>query len=222
MLENLYTTKMSESRKDLENRFSKILSKNGKFAKTAALLLGLILVVGIICVTVVMAVADGADTEINDVTEENVAITEVTYEAPESNEEDNVTVLTYPCDSDKITGKFGYNTNPFTNETVFHKGIDIVAEEGSNVYAATSGTVAEADYNAENGYYILIVDSNGEIQTKYAHLSAIEVEEGDIVESGNVIGKVGKTGNATGAHLHFEVHVNGEPCDPFAALPAEE
>ena len=222
MLENLYTTKMSESRKDLENRFSKILSKNGKLAKTAALLLGLILVVGIICVTVVMAVADGADTEINDVTGENVAITEVTYEAPESNEEDNVTVLTYPCDGDKITGKFGYKTNPFTNETVFHNGIDIVAEEGSNVYAATSGTVAEADYNAENGYYILIVDSSGEIQTKYAHLSAIEVEEGDIVESGNVIGKVGKTGNATGAHLHFEVHVNGDPCDPLAALPAEE
>lgn len=213
---------MSESRKDLENRFSKILSKNGKLAKTAALLLGLILVVGIICVTVVMAVADGADTEIDEVTEENVASTEVTYEASESNVEDDVTVLTYPCDGDKITGKFGYQTNPFTNETVFHKGIDIAAQEGSSVYAATDGTVSEADYNAENGYYILIAADDGEIQTKYAHLSKIDVEEDDTVTSGSVIGKVGKTGNATGAHLHFEVHVNGDPCDPLAALVTEE
>ncbi len=94
-----------------------------------------------------------------------------------------------------------------------HKGIDIAGKEGSPVEAADNGIVTKAETRYDYGNLILLDHNNG-TQTLYAHLSSIDVEVGDVVEKGQVIGKVGNTGISTGPHLHFEVIVDGVPQNP--------
>lgn len=96
-----------------------------------------------------------------------------------------------------------------------HKGIDLSANEGTPIYAADNGVVIYSEYNNGGfGYLIQIDHQNGYI-TYYAHCSKLVACEGDTVAKGDLIGYVGNTGNSTGAHLHFEVRKNGEPCDPM-------
>ena len=118
----------------------------------------------------------------------------------------------WPCDGD-ISNPFGEKKNPATNEVIKHNGIDIIAPEGTDVKSAIYGTVTDAGYNAERGYFIIIERDN--IQTVYAGLTKeLLVAKGDEVVRGQNIGKVGKTGKSTGAHLHFEVLINGEYFNP--------
>lgn len=108
-----------------------------------------------------------------------------------------------------ITQRFGENG---------HLGLDIAAATGTPVRAAAAGRVvvaAKLDY----GYGWRIVIDHGDYTTLYAHLSAINVSEGDRVGRGQVIGAVGATGKATGPHLHFEVGIDGRPVDPQRYLP---
>jgi len=108
------------------------------------------------------------------------------------------------------------------NHTDFHTGMDITGSGiyGHDVIAATTGTVMRVNYCNKNGYaygygtYIMI-DHGGGISTLYGHLSAIYVDEGDIVVAGEPIGAVGSTGWSTGPHLHFEVRIDGEDVDPL-------
>ena len=114
----------------------------------------------------------------------------------------------WPCDGD-ISNAFGERKNPATNEVIKHNGIDIVAPEGTDVKSAIYGTVSETGYNAERGYFIIIERDN--IQIVYSGLmQEMQVAKGDEVFRGQNIGKVGMTGTSTGAHLHFEVLINGE------------
>lgn len=118
----------------------------------------------------------------------------------------------WPCDGD-ISNPFGEKKNPATNEVIKHNGIDIVAPEGTDVKSAIYGTVAETGYNAERGYFIIVERDN--IQVVYSGLmQEMSVAKGDEVIRGQNIGKVGKTGTSTGAHLHFEVLINGEYYNP--------
>ena len=118
----------------------------------------------------------------------------------------------WPCDGD-ISNAFGEKKNPATNEVIKHNGIDIVAPEGTDVKSAIYGTVAETGYNAERGYFIIVERDN--IQVVYSGLmQEMSVAKGDEVVRGQNIGKVGKTGTSTGAHLHFEVLINGEYYNP--------
>ncbi|WP_051276001.1 M23 family metallopeptidase [Desulfovirgula thermocuniculi] len=95
-----------------------------------------------------------------------------------------------------------------------HSGIDITAPYGSPVRAAESGWVVRAGWNG--GYGLEVEISHGEgVVTRYAHLSRIEVSPGQPVERGQVIGRVGSTGSATGPHLHFEVWVGGQAVNPM-------
>lgn len=95
-----------------------------------------------------------------------------------------------------------------------HKGTDIAGATGSPVKVADNGIVVTAEYQ-DNGYgNIIIVDHQNGLHTWYAHLNAIYVAQGDVVEKGTVIGEVGNTGFSTGPHLHFEVRENGTPVDP--------
>ena len=120
--------------------------------------------------------------------------------------------LCWPCDGD-ISNPFGEKKNPATNEVIKHNGIDIVAPEGTDVKSAIYGTVTDAGYNAEKGNFIIIERDN--IKTVYAGLKKdFSVKKGDEVLRGKNIGKVGKTGMSTGAHLHFEVIINGEYFNP--------
>lgn len=121
--------------------------------------------------------------------------------------------LTWPSVSEEISNTFGKRENPVTKEVIEHNGIDIAAAEGSEVLAAARGTVSETGFDAEKGNYIIITSDNN-ITTLYAQLLNVNVIAGDEVESGDVIGTVGKTGMATGAHLHFEVMINGKHYNP--------
>lgn len=101
-----------------------------------------------------------------------------------------------------------------------HLGIDIAAGEGAAVYAADNGvvTAAAGGYNYGYGNYIMIDHGNGYI-TLYAHLSQINVVRCQGVYAGNIIGLAGNTGNSFGAHLHFEVRLNGGFINPWYVLP---
>lgn len=99
-----------------------------------------------------------------------------------------------------------------------HEGIDIPAAHGSEVRAVASGVVVYADWAGTYGMLIRIDHGNG-IETRYAHLSRLQVAPGDRISAGQVIGRVGSTGRSTGPHLHFEVRVDGEAVNPIPWLP---
>ncbi|MBR0481222.1 MAG: peptidoglycan DD-metalloendopeptidase family protein [Firmicutes bacterium] len=115
--------------------------------------------------------------------------------------------------STRITSPFG--TRYIFGGYSFHSGIDIGAWWGSNILAANSGVVLWVGWDP-NGYgnYVMI-DHGGGVVTLYAHASQILVSVGQYVGRGQVIGKVGSTGLSTGAHIHFEIRVNGSYQDPL-------
>jgi len=121
--------------------------------------------------------------------------------------------LKWPCESDMISNPFGKRTHPITGEEMYHNGMDIKAEYGTDVYSAISGIVTEVGFDSERGNFVVISNKNN-VVTLYGQLSESFVKEGDSVNSGNVIGKVGNTGRSTGAHLHYEVMINGERYNP--------
>lgn len=114
-----------------------------------------------------------------------------------------------------LTSGFGYRVGP--GITRFHQGLDIGDPEGTPIRAAGSGTVILAGYNGGYGNYTCI-DHGGAVSTCYGHQSAIHVSTGQHVSQGQVIGLVGNTGYSFGAHLHFEVRVNGTPVQPLSYL----
>ena len=100
----------------------------------------------------------------------------------------------------------------------FHTGLDLPAVEGSPVRAAGSGRVIQAGWLAGGwGYSVTVAHPRG-LQTMYAHLSSVGVRPGAGVRRGEVVGRVGASGDATGAHLHFEVRLRGAAIDPRTAL----
>lgn len=114
----------------------------------------------------------------------------------------------------KITSKYGERLHPITGEKSFHTGIDIAGSIGDQVVASLSGKVVSAGwYNSVYGNVVIINHGNN-IQTFYAHLNEVLVEKGQEIIAGSSIGKMGSTGLSTGAHLHFEIRINGEHVDP--------
>lgn len=108
-----------------------------------------------------------------------------------------------------------------------HLGVDLAAAEGEPVHAAASGTV-RLSQEAFDGYGVAVIIDHDQlhptgerVSTLYAHLvhGSRTFEAGDRVEAGDILGAVGNTGRSYGAHLHFEVHLNGTPSDPLAWLP---
>jgi murein DD-endopeptidase MepM/ murein hydrolase activator NlpD len=107
--------------------------------------------------------------------------------------------------------------HPTFKTKIMHTGIDIRAERGVPVRAAGPGEVLYSGWLRGYGQ-VVIVDHGNSLTTVYAHLSSSVVEEGMPVKEGQTIGAVGSSGTATGAHLHFEVRVNGDARDPLAYL----
>lgn len=113
----------------------------------------------------------------------------------------------------QITSKFGWRHGRQ------HKGIDIwnAACSRALIYASSSGVVTRAGYT--NGYgNLVVIDHGGGWVTYYAHLSRISVGKGQRIEAGDVVGNMGRTGNATGYHLHFEIRKNGVAINPLSIL----
>jgi len=112
---------------------------------------------------------------------------------------------------------FGMKINPFTGKMAFHKGIDMKAGEGTPIFAAADGVVVCAGMVSGYGNLIIIDHQNGYC-TYYGHCSKIYVHTGQAVKKRACIGRVGDTGLATVAHLHFEIRSNSKPVDPLRFL----
>ena len=128
--------------------------------------------------------------------------------------------LVWPSYCTYITSRQGPRTHPVTGEYKNHGGTDIGASYGSAIYSADNGKVIESSdgWNGGYGNYVMIDHGNG-MQTLYAHMSSRAVSVGQAVSRGQVIGYVGSTGMSTGAHLHFEMYVNGARINPQSRYP---
>ncbi|HET7696781.1 MAG TPA: peptidoglycan DD-metalloendopeptidase family protein [Vicinamibacterales bacterium] len=116
-----------------------------------------------------------------------------------------------------LTSAYGNRRDPITNGADFHPGLDISADYGQPVLATGDAAVISAGPNGAYGNMV-ILDHGFGIVTKYGHLSRFNVRAGDQVERGNVIGYVGSTGRSTGAHLHYEIWMNGRLTNPMTLL----
>ena len=121
----------------------------------------------------------------------------------------------WPLEHGRVTSSFGWR-----RKRHFHAGIDIVAPRGSRVSAVLDGTVIFAGRKPGYGRMIVLEHASG--RTGYAHLAEILVKKGEDVKKGELIGRVGASGRATGPHLHFEFRtLDDEPMDPLRFLPQE-
>lgn len=124
------------------------------------------------------------------------------------------TSLSSPISKDGIiTSKFGNRKDPITGEEKFHKGIDISADDTTQIYPVISGIVSDVNENSSYGKYI-IIDHGNNIKSLYAHCSDVIVKKGDSVSVDAPIAHVGNTGHSTGNHLHLELLVDGQNLDP--------
>lgn len=118
-----------------------------------------------------------------------------------------------------ITSGFGLRLDPFLRRPAVHTGIDFRGEEGQPIYATAAGTVTQAGWSGGYGRMVEIDHGNG-LATRYGHLLRIDVQVGEPVQAGEVIGRLGSTGRSTGPHLHYETRIDGEAVDPERFLEA--
>ena len=116
-----------------------------------------------------------------------------------------------------LTGTFGGRSDPFTGEPGYHQGLDISTEKGQPVFATADGVVESASYNGDYGN-LVVLKHGFELMTRYGHLSGFNVKPGQSILRGAVIGFVGATGRATGAHVHYEILANGKLINPLQLL----
>ena len=118
-----------------------------------------------------------------------------------------------PMEHYYVTSKYGKRKHPVTKKWRFHHGIDLAGTWQENIKVSADGVVTFAGYHGSFGKVIRIRHNYG-IKTTYGHLAKILVKKGQIVSEGQVIGKMGRTGRVDGAHLHYEISVNGKSKDP--------
>jgi murein DD-endopeptidase MepM/ murein hydrolase activator NlpD len=125
--------------------------------------------------------------------------------------------LRWPVEQAGLSSLYGMRVHPVDGKRRMHHGVDLAASTGKVVSSAASGWVVRTGW--AGGYGLIVeVRHPGDLTTRYGHLSAILCHPGDEVEAGQPLGLVGKTGLATGPHLHFEVWRGGEPSDPLPWL----
>ncbi|HEX8289268.1 MAG TPA: M23 family metallopeptidase [Pyrinomonadaceae bacterium] len=121
----------------------------------------------------------------------------------------------------KINNEYGFRRNPFGGRSYeFHAGMDIDGNKGDSVLAPANGIVTKAGWHGGYGNLIEIDHGNG-LTTRYGHLSQGNVQVGDAVQRGQLIGLIGSTGRSTGPHLHYELRMNDKPINPRRLLPSE-
>jgi murein DD-endopeptidase MepM/ murein hydrolase activator NlpD len=116
-----------------------------------------------------------------------------------------------------VTSPFGWRADPFTGRQQFHAGTDIRMAYGQSVQAVAPGRVVSV--GERSGYGLTVVVDHGDgLETRYAHLSAAAVQEGDVIAAGQVVAQSGNSGRSTGPHLHLEARQNGKAIEMAALL----
>lgn len=119
----------------------------------------------------------------------------------------------------RFTSGFGNRRDPKTGRTRMHNGVDFAGPRGTAIHATSEGVVTKAGWYGGYGNTVIIRHAFG-IETLYAHLSSLNVREGQRVSRGERIGGMGTTGRSTGVHLHYEVRLGGNPVNPMTYIRA--
>ncbi len=121
-----------------------------------------------------------------------------------------------------FTSGYGVRSDPFGGGATRHMGIDLAGPVGTPIYATADGVVSESGYNS-GGYGNLIkLDHGRGVETRYGHLSALLVSDGQRVSRGQLIGRMGSTGRSTGSHLHYEVRIEGKAVNPIPFMKSTD
>lgn len=126
-----------------------------------------------------------------------------------------------PVDNYRLTSSYGFRADPFRGRRARHKGIDMAGPVGTPIYATADGIVGRAQWVRGYGKYIEINHGN-EIQTRYGHMSRLNVKPNARVKSGDLIGFMGSTGRSTGSHLHYEVRIAGQAVNPVPFMQSND
>ena len=126
-----------------------------------------------------------------------------------------------PVENARFSSNFGMRTHPVTGGRKMHSGIDIAASTGTPIYATADGTVEMAKWYGGYGNYVQI-GHGGDFETRYGHMSRLNVRAGQNVRKGELIGWVGSTGRSTGPHLHYEVRIDGRAVNPEPYLSGDK
>ena len=156
------------------------------------------------CAILSFGIISGDSEVISQEAEDEVEPTEVQLVEEEIEEEKFIK----PVQNGTISSYFGMRRGKM------HQGIDIADKKNTEIYASKSGTIIYTGYSGSYGNLVKIQHSDG-YETYYAHCSKILVSLNDYVEQGQLIAKMGATGNATGSHVHFEIRLNGEAINPY-------
>ncbi len=116
-----------------------------------------------------------------------------------------------------ISSTFGRRMHPLFRQMHYHTGLDFSTPSGEPIFAPANGKVVHSAKSQGLGLSV-VLDHDFGIKTVYGHCSKLAVETGQEVRRGDIIGYVGRSGITTGPHLHYEVHVNGRPANPYKYL----
>ncbi|HIY17693.1 MAG TPA: M23 family metallopeptidase, partial [Candidatus Intestinimonas stercorigallinarum] len=119
-----------------------------------------------------------------------------------------------------VSSGFGLREHPIEGSEKFHNGLDLAADYGSAIGAFADGVVDYIGESPAYGQYLQLIHANG-VTSFYAHCSRLCVQPGQQVTAGEKVAEVGDTGEVTGAHLHFELKVDGTPVDPADYIEVE-
>lgn len=125
-----------------------------------------------------------------------------------------------PVEGVHLTSDYGMRIHPVVGGRRAHKGVDLAAPIGTPIHATADGIVGRADWFSSYGLYVAI-EHGGNIQTRYGHMSRLNVAAGQEVRKGDIIGYVGSTGRSTGPHLHYEVRIAGAAVNPVPYMQAD-
>lgn len=129
----------------------------------------------------------------------------------------NTTPAIWPVKG-RISSSFGSRSDPFNGEGSFHAGMDISAANGQPVVATADGLVVKAGWAGALGRSVEISHGRNGLSTLYGHMNEVYTRPGQVVRRGEVIGRTGSTGRATGKHVHYEVHYRDIPVNPYKYL----
>jgi len=125
-----------------------------------------------------------------------------------------------PVEGFHLSSDFGMRVHPVMGGRRMHKGVDLPAAIGTPIHATADGVISRADWFSSYGLYVSI-EHGGNLETRYGHMSRLNVAAGQEVHKGDIIGYVGTTGRSTGPHLHYEVRIAGEAVNPVPYMQAE-